>query len=331
MNAARIILPPILLIAQTDKAADMDFSRIRTFSIKNRTHKVKRSMLGSVPADGGFAAFYDSLPDILGARDLKAVAKAIATARLKKREVILAMGAHPIKCGLSPLIVNLVRKGVLTCIALNGAGAIHDFEMAFIGQTSEDVAETLQDGSFGMVEETGSILNTALKEGVADNLGAGASIGRHIASLPYDCKDISILAAGYEAGVDVTVHIAIGTDTIHVHPDADGAVIGKATHSDLMRLTDHIAKLEGGVFINLGSAVILPEVFLKALSAVRNMGYDVTTFTTVNMDMIRQYRPSENVLKRPSLTGAAAFHITGQHELMLPLLTAAVELETERL
>ncbi len=309
----------------------MDFSRIRTFSIRKRRHKVNRAHLCSAPAGDGFPAFYDSLPDVLGARDLKCAAKAIALAVSQRREVVLAMGAHPIKCGLSPLIIDMMNKGYLTCVAMNGAGAIHDFEMAYIGETSEDVAETLQDGSFGMVEETGRILNEAMAAGVHDSLGAGAAIGRHIGMSDYEHRVLSITASGHSTGVDVTVHIAIGTDTIHVHPAADGAVLGKASHLDMQVFTGHIADLQGGVLVNLGSAVILPEVFLKALSAVRNMGYDVTEFTTVNMDMIRQYRPSENVLKRPSMTGATAIHLNGHHEIMLPLLARAVELEKERL
>jgi len=309
----------------------MDFSKIKTFPIKNRTHKVSHKNLCSTPTSERFDGWYDALPDLLGARDLKEVARSIAHASSQGREVILAMGAHTIKCGLSPLIVNLMENQIITCVAMNGAGAIHDFEIAFIGETSEDVAQTLQDGSFGMVDETGRLINQALREGVDDNLGAGAAIGRHIAMSDYPYHDLSILAAGRNFGVDVTVHIAIGTDTIHVHPDADGAVIGKASHLDMMRFTDHISHLSNGVFINLGSAVILPEVFLKALSAVRNLGHDVTEFTAVNMDMMRHYRPSENVLKRPALTGANSFNLIGQHEIMLPLLAAAVSIERERL
>ena len=309
----------------------MDFSKIKTFPIKNRTHKVSHKNLCSTPTSERFDGWYDALPDLLGTRDLKEVARSIAHASSQGREVILAMGAHPIKCGLSPLIVNLMENQIITCVAMNGAGAIHDFEMAFIGETSEDVAQTLQDGSFGMVDETGRLINQALREGVDDNLGAGAAIGRHIAMSDYPYHYLSILAAGRNFGVDVTVHIAIGTDTIHVHPDADGAVIGKASHLDMMRFTDHISRLSNGVFINLGSAVILPEVFLKALSAVRNLGHDVTEFTAVNMDMMRHYRPSENVLKRPALTGANSFDLIGQHEIMLPLLAAAVSIERERL
>lgn len=308
----------------------MDFSEIKTISIKDRRHKVRLSHLGSIPKGDSFAGFYDSLPRILGSEDLHLTARAIAAASLQKREVILAMGAHPIKCGLSPLIINLMEQGILTGVALNGAGSIHDFEMAFIGETSEDVAQTLVDGSFGMVEETGKILNQAMAEGCMENHGAGESIGRHILNSKYPHANISIQAAGVRLGIDVTVHIAIGTDTIHVHPDADGAVLGKATHLDFMKYAGHISKLEKGVYINLGSAVVLPEVFLKALSAVRNMGYDVLKFTAVNMDMIRHYRPSENVLRRPELTGAQAINLTGQHEIMLPLLAAAIMVEKGR-
>ena len=309
----------------------MDFSNIKPISIHDRNHKVNISLCGSVPVDQSFAGFYDSLPDVLGSNNLKTAAKAIALAAAEKREVILAMGAHPIKCGLSPVIIDLMEQKIITCVALNGAGSIHDFEMSYIGETSEDVAQTLQDGSFGMVEETGRILNEAMASGVKDGLGAGASVGRHISGAKYDNTNISIQAAGHRLGIDVTVHIAVGTDTIHVHPAADGAVIGKASHIDMKTFTDHIARLEGGVFINLGSAVILPEVFLKALSAVRNMGYEVLHFTTVNMDMISHYRPSENVLKRPGMTGAQAINLVGHHEIMLPLLASAVRIEKERL
>ncbi len=309
----------------------MDFSNIQPISIHDRTHKVSLDAFGTVPADNSIAAWYDSLPDILAARDLKRAAQAMAKASSEGREIILAMGAHPIKCGLNPLIIDMMEQGILTCVAMNGAGSIHDFEIAYVGETSEDVAETLQDGSFGMVEETGRLLNGAMADGIRDELGAGKAVGKHIKAAGYDHSDLSIQAAGIRYGVDVTVHIAIGTDTIHVHPSADGAVLGAASHRDMQAFTGHIARLEGGVLINLGSAVILPEVFLKALSAVRNMGYDVTRFMTVNMDMLRQYRPSENVLKRPSLTGAESISLTGHHEIMLPLLTAAIRIEKERI
>ena len=309
----------------------MDFSKIKTISIKSRKHKVNISQLGTVPGGELFADFYDSLPDILGAQNIKLIAKAAARASNEGYEVILAMGAHPVKCGLSPVIINLMEQKIITCIAMNGAGSIHDFELSYHGQTSEEVAITLKDGSFGMVEETGRILNEAMRDGIRKNLGAGESVGIHIADSGYEYADFSIQAAGVKEGIDVTVHIAIGTDTIHVHPEADGAVLGKASYIDFMKFTDHIAKLEGGVYINLGSAVVLPEVFLKALSVVRNMGYKVNNFTTVNMDMNYQYRPSENVLKRPELSGAQAFNLFGHHEIMLPLLASSIVLEKARL
>ena len=213
----------------------MDFSKIKPISILQRKHKVSVSHLGTVPDDDSFAVFYDSLPDILIAHDMKQVARAVARASLDGREVILGMGAHPIKCGLSPIIIDLMKRGIITAVAMNGAGSIHDFEMAYIGQTSEDVAETLRDGSFGMVEETGRILNSAMADGVARNTGAGKSVGERI--LEDDCKyaDISIQAAGIRYNVDVTLHIAIGTDTIHAHSDADGAVLGK---SELSRFSE---------------------------------------------------------------------------------------------
>lgn len=311
--------------------AAVDFSKVKTFPIRNRRHKVTLAEQASVPFGENFADFYDSLPHILGSDDLRKVARAAAEASLDGREVILAMGAHPIKCGLNPVIIDLMERHILTAVAFNGAGAIHDFELACIGETSEDVAQTLQDGSFGMVEETGRILNRVMAEGVRNGIGAGESVGRHILETQYPHHAFSIQAAGARLGIDVTVHIAIGTDTIHVHPEADGAVLGKATHLDLMKYAGHIARLEGGVYINLGSAVVLPEVFLKALSAVRNMGHQVLRFTTVNMDMQRQYRPAENVLRRPAITGAQAVHLAGQHEIMVPLLAAAIQLEKRRL
>lgn len=309
----------------------MDFSRVHTIPIADRKHKVTHSQFGTLPSDDSFAAWYDSLPDILGARDLKRAARAVAAASRDGREVIFAMGAHPIKCGLNPVIIDLMERGIVTGVALNGAGSIHDFELAFIGETSEDVAQSLKDGSFGMVEETGRILNEVMASGLKQNFGAGKSVGYHIANANYPYADSSIQAAGIRHGIDVTVHIAVGTDTIHVHTNADGAVIGRASYIDFMRFTDHIARLEGGVYLNIGSAVLLPEVFLKALSAVRNMGHQVSNFTAVNMDMQHQYRPTENVLKRPSLTGAEAISLIGQHEIMLPLLASSINLEQARL
>jgi hypothetical protein len=309
----------------------LDFSKIKTIPISQRKHKVKISGFGAMSDDNLFSGFYDSLPEFLAVNDLKETAKAIALAARDKKEIILGMGAHPVKCGLSPYIIDMMEKGFITCVAMNGAGSIHDFEIAYHGETSEDVAETLQDGSFGMVEETGAMINEALAGGVSKNLGAGASVGEYINSQGFKNAVVSIQSVAKKLGIDVTVHIAIGTDTIHVHPSADGAVIGKASHLDMMKFTEHVSRLENGVYINLGSAVIMPEVFLKALSAARNMGFPVYNFTTVNMDMTTQYRPSENVLRRPGMTGAKAINLTGHHEIMFPLLAHAMNLERERL
>jgi hypothetical protein len=309
----------------------LDFSKIKTIPISQRKHKVKISGFGAMSDDNLFSGFYDSLPEFLAVKDLKETAKAIALAARDKKEIILGMGAHPVKCGLSPYIINMMENGFITCVAMNGAGSLHDFEIAYCGETSEDVAETLQDGSFGMIEETGAMINEALAGGVKENLGAGASVGEYINSHGFKNAGLSIQSVAKKLGIDVTVHIAIGTDTIHVHPSADGAVIGKASHLDMMKFTEHVSRLENGVYINLGSAVIMPEVFLKALSAARNMGFPVFNFTTVNMDMTTQYRPSENVLRRPGMTGAKVINLTGHHEIMFPLLAHAVHLERERL
>jgi hypothetical protein len=314
-----------------ESEAAVDFSKIKTFPIRNRKHKVSLDVCGRPPENGSFEKFYDSLPDVLAARDLRAVARDIAKAAAAHREVVLAMGAHPIKCGLSPVIIDFMERKIITLVAMNGAGSIHDFELAFIGETSEDVEKTIRDGSFGMVEETGRILNRVMAEGVRENCGAGESVGRHILDSGYSHTGASIQAAGARLGIDVTVHMAIGTDTIHVHPEADGAVLGAATWLDFKKFTDHIARLGDGVYINLGSGVVLPEVFLKALSAVRNMGHGAVRFTAVDMDMERHYRPAENVLRRPASEGAHAVHLSGHHEIMLPLLAAAVGIEQKRL
>jgi hypothetical protein len=235
------------------------------------------------------------------------------------------MGAHPLKVGLSPLIVDLLERGLLSAVAMNGAGIIHDFELAFQGATSEDVAEALGDGSFGMARETGEFLNIAIRDGVAQpGVGIGRAVGEriHNAGLPY--AHLSVLAACARLGVPACVHVAVGTDIIHMHPQVDGAALGEGSLRDFHLLSSIVAQLEGGVFLNLGSAVILPEVFLKALSLARNLGYTVNTFTTVDLDFVRHYRPMVNVVTRPTLQGGRGFHLTGHHEILFPLLCAAV-------
>lgn len=232
------------------------------------------------------------------------------------------MGAHPIKCGLNPIIIDMMKRGVISAVATNGAGAIHDFELAMQGATSEDVQSGLDDGSFGMVDETGRLMNAALAGGMTRGLGAGHALGEAVAQ--FSNRQLSILRAGMEIGAPVTVHIGIGTDIIHQHPTTRGDVLGEMSYRDFRTLASVCAQLEGGVVLNIGSAVIMPEVFLKALTVARNLGHTVKNFTTANFDMIRHYRPTENVVRRPTHLGGQGFYIVGHHELMLPLLFAAV-------
>ena len=287
-----------------------------------------------------FKGFIESLPDVLAARDFKSVVKAVVSARKNKRPVILGMGAHPIKVGLSPLIIDLMQQGVITGVAANGACIVHDFELSFIGRTSEDVAAALPEGCFGMAKETGEYLNNAIKKGVQrglgprrqkglgpqrqKGLGIGESIGQFIHKSKFKYKELSIFGAGYRLGLPMSVHIAIGTDIIHMHPGVDGAALGEGSMRDFRLLASMVADLEGGVYINLGSAVLLPEVFLKALTVARNLGSKVANITTVNMDFIQHYRARENVLKRPTLGDGASYALTGHHEIMFPLLAAGI-------
>ncbi|NCO61731.1 MAG: hypothetical protein COZ70_08005 [Deltaproteobacteria bacterium CG_4_8_14_3_um_filter_51_11] len=273
---------------------------------------------------GALSVWLERLPRILAAKDFMEVSDLIAQAACERKTVILAMGAHPIKVGLSPIIIDLMGKGIISALAMNGAGIIHDSEVAMVGRTSEDVADGLGCGSFGMAEETGRILNQAITRGAEKGWGLGKSVGAALIEGAFPFNRLSILASAFEMKIPVTVHVAIGTDIIHVHPTADGAATGKASHTDFRIFARMISTLNKGVFINLGSAVVLPEVFLKALTLVRNLGYEVDDFTTVNMDFIRQYRPMTNVVNRPTRKGGRGFNLTGHHELMFPLLAAAV-------
>ncbi len=307
------------------KYKPVNINNIKTYSIRDRLSKVSLSKDAKVYKKGGsFLDFISSLPDFLAVCDLKKVVKAILNAYKNKRPVILGMGAHPIKVGLSPLIIELMRKEIITAIATNGACIIHDFEISYIGKTSEDVIKELTDGTFGMAKETGQLLNNAINEGVKRGQGIGASIGDFIASSEFTFKEMSIFGVGYKLSIPMTVHIAIGTDIIHMHPEADGSLIGEGSMRDFRLFASIISELEGGVYINLGSAVILPEVFLKALTIARNLGHRVDEFTTVNMDFFQHYRPRENVLKRPTILKGQNFSLTGHHEIMLPLLAGMI-------
>ncbi|MEQ1852488.1 MAG: hypothetical protein ABMA01_12970 [Chthoniobacteraceae bacterium] len=301
----------------------LDFSKIRTYPVADRANKVAVEAFAKPhKAGGSLRGFLDSLPDFLAVQDLRHVVGAIAAAVRNRRPVLLMMGAHVIKVGLNPLIVDAMRRGIISAVAFNGAGAIHDFELCYQGETSEDVQRGLNDGSFGMVDETGRMMNATLAEGVARGLGAGRALGERARSFPN--AHLSIMATGAELGMPVTVHIGIGTDIIHQHPTTDGAVLGLASYRDFQTFAAVCAQLEGGVVLNVGSAVIMPEVFLKALTIARNLGHKVEKFTTATMDMTRHYRPAENVQRRPTALGGKGVYIVGHHEINLPLLFAAV-------
>ena len=301
-------------------------SRVRTVPLARRQSLVAAPSLGR-PVQAGMTVrgLVARLPDILAARDLRGAVERIAGALRRDRLVVLGMGAHPIKVGLGPAIVDLIERGRLAAVAMNGACLVHDFELAWNGRTSEDVGPGLERGTFGMARETGEFLNRATREGVAAGLGLGRAIGEAIlrARLPF--RRASILAAAARAGIPATAHVAIGTDIIHMHPSADGAAIGEGSLRDFHLLAGVVARLAGGVYLNLGSAVVLPEVFVKALNLARNVGHPVRELTTIDMDFNRHYRPTVNVVGRPTRAGGRGIQLTGHHEIMFPLLWAAVE------
>jgi hypothetical protein len=302
----------------------IDLSHIKSYSLKGRASKVRINDFSRPHSKGGsFQDFFTSLPNILAAQHFKDVVAAVVQARKDGRPVMLGMGAHSIKVGLSPVIIDLMERGIITSLSLNGAGIIHDFELAFVGQTSEDVDKEILSGAFGMAEETGSMLNNAVRSAGEDE-GIGAAVGKMINSGPFPYKDKSLLAAGIRLNIPVTVHVAIGTDIIHMHPSFDGKATGAAAHRDFVTFCALVSELEGGVYLNIGSAVLLPEIFLKAVTLVRNLGHPLQHFTTVNMDFVQHYRPNTNVVRRPTQGGGRGFAITGHHEIMFPLLAAAI-------
>jgi hypothetical protein len=303
----------------------IDFSGVRTYPLKSRKSKVSIQEFGR-PYRGKdrITPFLDSLPDILAAKDFKAVIEAVVQSYRKKRPVIVGMGAHLTKVGLNPILIDLMEHGVISAMAVNGAVIIHDFELAMAGKTSEDVEEQLGSGAFGMAEETGRDLNEAIIKGVQQGLGIGAAVGQWLNHSDAPNKKYSLLATADRLGIPVTVHVAIGTDIIHMHPSVSGAALGEGSLLDFKRLCSVVARLEGGVYLNIGSAVILPEVFLKALTLVRNLGHTVDRFTTVNLDFIHQYRPLTNVVRRPTQKGGKGYSLIGHHEIMVPLLAAGI-------
>ena len=304
----------------------VDISAVTTYPLRDRINKVSVHDFATLPEpETDLSPFLASLPKILKGTDFPALVDAIVAAHRKKRPVIVMMGGHVIKCGLSPLLIALAKRGVVTAFAFNGASSIHDFEIALIGETSEDVSAYLQNGQFGMWEETGRLMNTAIQDAADTGIGMGEALGKQLIEMDAPYNAYSLLAAGVQHNIPITVHVAIGTDIIHQHPSADGAAIGAASFTDFRLLTALVKDLEGGgVVLNFGSAVILPEVFLKALTIARNLGNTVSDFTAANFDMHQQYRPIENVVKRPTEMGGRGYTFTGHHELMIPLLVQAI-------
>lgn len=317
-------------MSQPYDPAPLDFSRLRMKSVRDRAHKVDESAVGRVTPPGcTFGDWFAALPGFLGAVELRRTVDAVVAARRAGRPVVFAFGGHVVKTGCSPLVVDLIERGIVTAVAANGSGAIHDLELARTGATSEEVADTIRDGSFGMVTETCDDMNRAARDAVANGDGLGRAVGRLIdAGAPF--RHRSIFAAAFRARIPATVHVAIGTDTVHMHPAADGAALGTATLADFRALCAVVADLAaaapgaaGGVYLNVGSAVVMPEVFLKAVSVARNLGRDLDAMHTANFDMLRHYRPTQNVILRPVKPGCG-HQVTGQHEILIPLLRQAL-------
>lgn len=314
----------------TRRYKPVDLTKLKTFAISKREHKFELDKMAKLPPKGAsFLEWWSSLPAYLGANEIKAIATAIIEARKADRPVVFALGAHVVKVGCSPIVCDLIRRGLVTALAMNGATAIHDVEVATIGETSEEVGDTIHDGRFGMVEETPRFFADALRS-VSEDSGLGSALGKHLIQTNAPNAEQSLLATAHRAGIPATVHVAMGTDTIHMH--------AAVAESELLRLStvdfrmvcavvgDLAAKDDksaGGVWCNIGSSVILPEVFLKAVAVARNLGHDLDRMMTANLDMIRHYRPSQNVIGRP-VKGGRGHNLTGHHEINLPLLRQAL-------
>jgi hypothetical protein len=303
---------------------EFDLSGIRTYPLGSRRSKANADDFAKPYRGTGVGALIESLPDILAGADFKAVVAAIRAAHMAERGIVGGLGAHVIKTGLSPVLIDLMERGFVSAVATNGAGIIHDFELALSGGTSEDVEEALGPGRFGMAEETGRLLNAAINDGVGRGLGIGQAVGVRLREMTPPHEPLSIVAAAARLEIPVTVHVAIGTDIIHMHPDASGAAIGEGSLRDFRYFVSNVARLERGVFLNCGSAVVLPEVFLKAVALARNRGVSLEGLTTVNLDFTRLYRPQTNVVSRPVAGIGKGYSLVGHHEIMIPLLAAAL-------
>jgi hypothetical protein len=306
-----------------------DLSKVRTISIRKRKSKVSLADFATVydEALDSFSAFANSLPRILVARDLRVLVRDIVTSRKKNKPVILMIGAHVVKVGLAPILIDLLKRKVITAVAMNSAAALHDVETAMWGQTSEDVAVNMLEGRFGMARETGELINTTLQKAFRESdCGYGEALGKKLCELRAPHADVSVLATCFEQGIPATVHVAIGTDTIHQQPTMDGAATGELSYRDFTVLCELCKGLvDGGVVLNVGSAVIMPEVFLKALTVARNLGARARGFTAAVFDMNVHYRPTMNVCLRPTQDGGQGYYFTGHHEIMIPLLAAMVK------
>ena len=303
----------------------LDFSGLKTYSLHGRFSKVTVENFARPVGPGAtVSGLLASLPDQLMGIDFPELVERLAACHENKRPIMIGMGAHVIKVGLNPILIDLMERGIVTSIALNGAGIVHDTEVAMVGRTSEEVGDVLGSGAFGAAKETGEVVNEAINLGAAKGLGMGEALGDYLLEHRFPFNNVSLLASARRLKVPVTVHVAVGTDIVHIHPSADGAAIGQTSHHDFKLFCGMVADLEGGAYLNIGSAVLLPEVFLKALTVARNLGHTVNNFTTANFDFIRHYRPMTNVVNRPTAGGGKGYNITGHHELMVPLLAAAM-------
>jgi len=300
--------------------------KLKTVSLDSRESKVVvKDFAECCPAEASLNYFINSLPDILAGRDFKDFLVLMHKAKEHSKNIIFSMGAHVIKVGLNPIVIDLLKKGWISALALNGAGIIHDFEIAFAGKTSEDVGSQIQEGDFGMANETGRMLNEAINAGADADIGSGEAVGKMIYESDFPFKQMSLTAAAFKLNIPVTVHVAMGTDIVHYHPGVKGESIGKTAIRDFFLFCEIVKDLEGGgIYINAGSAVILPEVFLKAVTYVRNQGIALKDFSTAVFDFIHHYRPYQNVVKRPLRGEGRGFYFIGHHEIMIPLLAAAL-------
>ena len=305
------------------KYEEINLSKIKTYSISARESIIDSSLFAK-KGKVELAGFLDALPEILSAKDLKELIQSIRLAKERGKAIIIGMGGHVIKCGLAPLIIELMEAGYVSAIAVNGSVIVHDYEIAFWGQTSEDVSKALADGSFGMAFETSNGLNTCITEGSKQSLGLGEAVGKTISSHAPNAE-LSVLGKAYEYGIPLTVHVALGTDIIHQSASADGKAIGDCSLRDFRILCQQVTHLDdGGIYLNFGSAVILPEVFLKALTVARNISVSVKNFSTAVFDMNQHYRARVNVVQRPVETGGKGYYFIGQHEILIPLLIKSI-------